>query len=272
MLQGRTPGKGVLKVSRKRLRIWGGSIYFTLKVHEVLTRFAGSSLKSVVTWRWPANLSVRSPQLIEHCARLTLVYMQVSKHLTDMSISLPNLIGTSQTTKGRLLHYFPPKQETAVPIEDERIDSWCGFHLDNSLLTGLCSVSCFRCVDHNLTRRAYSQAMFLREEGDKEPTSVSSPSPTSGLYIRTRGGELIKVSIPTDCLAFQTGECLELVTEKRLMATPHCVHIGRGQEKVSRETFALFMQPNTEQKVSTMETFGQFSKRVFAAHYDHSSI
>lgn len=114
--------------------------------------------------------------------------------------------------------------------------------------------------------------MFLREEDDEEePELVSSPSPTSGLYIRTRGGELIKVSIPADCLAFQTGECLELVTEKRLMATPHCVHIGRGQERVSRETFALFMQPDTDQKVSASETFGQFSKRIFAAHYDHSS-
>ncbi|KAI9572705.1 Clavaminate synthase-like protein [Boletus coccyginus] len=180
----------------------------------------------------------------------------VSKHLRDMSISLPTLIGTSQTTKARLLHYFPPKQETAVPIEDEPVDSWCGFHLDNSLLTGLCS------------------AMFLREggTGDQEPRPVSSPSPTSGLYIRTRGGELIKVSIPADCLAFQTGECLELVTEKRLMATPHCVHVGKGQENASRETFALFMQPDTEQKVSATESFGQFSKRVFAQHYDHNSL
>ncbi|KAF8446211.1 hypothetical protein L210DRAFT_956165 [Boletus edulis BED1] len=179
--------------------------------------------------------------------------ISLSKHLTDMSISLPNLIGTSQTTKARLLHYFPPNQEITVPIEDESIDSWCGFHLDNSLLTGLCS------------------AMFLRKEGDDdEPRSVSPP-PTSGLYIRTRGGELIKVSIPADCLAFQTGECLELVTKKRLMATPHCVHVGRGQEKVTRETFALFMQPDTEQRVSATETYGQFSKRVFMSHYDHST-
>lgn len=115
--------------------------------------------------------------------------------------------------------------------------------------------------------------MFLREEADGEPTLVSSPSPSSGLYIRTRGGELIKVSIPADCLAFQTGECLELVTENRLMATPHCVHIGKGEDNVSRETFALFMQPNTEQKVSAAETFGQFSKRIFASHYqDHNSM
>ena len=115
--------------------------------------------------------------------------------------------------------------------------------------------------------------MFLREQGEEEePVLVSSPPSTSGLYIRARGGELTKVSIPPDCLAFQTGECLELVTEKRLMATPHCVHIGRGQEKVSRETFALFMQPDTDQKVSALETFGQFSKRIFAAHYDQSSV
>lgn len=113
--------------------------------------------------------------------------------------------------------------------------------------------------------------MFLREQGGEEPKLVSSPSPTSGLYIRTRGGELTKVSIPIDCLAFQTGECLELVTDKRLMATPHCVHIGRVQERVSRETFAVFMQPDTDQKVSASETFGQFSKRIFTTHYDHSS-
>jgi len=176
----------------------------------------------------------------------------VSKHLTDMSVSLPHLISTSQTTKARLLHYFPPGPGSVLPSEDEPIDSWCGFHLDNSLLTGLCS------------------AMFIRD-GDEEPTVVSSPSPTSGLYIRTRGGDLTKVSIPADCLAFQTGESLELVTGKKLRATPHCVRVGGGDEKTSRETFAVFMQPDTDQKVSPTETFGQFGKRVLAEHYENSS-
>lgn len=90
------------------------------------------------------------PSSTEHCTRLTSLHMEVSKHLADMSLSLPNLIGTAQTTKARLLHYFPPEQETAVPIEDEPIDSWCGFHLDNSLLTGLCSVSYSCSTDRNL--------------------------------------------------------------------------------------------------------------------------
>lgn len=31
----------------------------------------------------------------------------------------------------------------AAPKEDDPVDSWCGFHLDHSLLTGLCSVSDF---------------------------------------------------------------------------------------------------------------------------------
>lgn len=81
---------------------------------------------------------------------------------------------------------------------------------------------------------------------------------------------MTKVSIPADSLAFQTGEALELVTAGRLKATPHCVRVGAGEgaETISRETFALFMQPDTEQRISPSETFGQFSRRVFAEHYE----
>ena len=106
-----------------------------------------------------------------------------------------------------------------------------------------------------------------------EPTVVGSPAPSSGLYIRTRGGALTKVSIPADCLAFQTGEALELATAGRLRATPHCVRVGAapGADRVSRETFALFMQPNVDQRLSAAEDFGQFSKRIFDEHYKDES-
>ena len=116
--------------------------------------------------------------------------------------------------------------------------------------------------------------MYLSHSRSQEPSVVSSPSPQSGLYIRSRGGELTKVSIPPDCLAFQTGEALELATNGRLRATPHCVRVGAGAgvENVSRETFALFMQPDTEQLVGPAETFGQFSKRIFDEHYSESDI
>jgi len=174
-----------------------------------------------------------------------------SSHLTDTSVSLADLIRTSQTTKARLLHYFAPSSDAVLPAEDEPIDSWCGFHIDHSLLTGLCS------------------AMFVRPGPAGKPVIIQNPSPISGLYIMTRGGDLTKVSIPSDCLAFQTGEALELATAGSLRATPHCVRVGAGAgtDSVSRETFALFMQPDTNQRIATSETFGQFSKRVFERHY-----
>jgi isopenicillin N synthase-like dioxygenase len=111
--------------------------------------------------------------------------------------------------------------------------------------------------------------MYLKANDGAEPTIVPSPSLASGLYIRNRGGDLIKVSIPNDCLAFQTGEALEIATGGKLLATPHCVRVGGGlhTERVSRETFALFMQPNTDQPLSTSTTFGEFSKQVFSDHY-----
>ncbi|KAI0662528.1 Clavaminate synthase-like protein [Cubamyces menziesii] len=178
-----------------------------------------------------------------------------STYLSDSSLSLADLIGKSQTVKARLLHYFPPSPENPLPAEDEAIDSWCGFHLDHSLLTGLCS------------------AMYLHREPSGEPSVVQSPSPSSGLYIRTRGGALTKVSIPADCLAFQTGEALELATAGKLRATPHCVRVGAAKdaENISRETFALFMQPNVDQQLSATENFGQFSKRIFDEHYKDES-
>lgn len=102
------------------------------------------------------------------------------------------------------------------------------------------------------------------------PVVCPAPSPSSGLYIKNRGGDLTKVTIPSDCLAFQTGEALELATNGKLRATPHCVRVGNEAENVSRETFALFMQPDTEVKIGPAETFGSFSKRVFSEHYDTS--
>lgn len=119
--------------------------------------------------------------------------------------------------------------------------------------------------------------MYLRNPGpgsSVDPSVVQSPSPASGLYIRTRGGDLTKVSIPVDCLAFQTGEALELATSGKLRATPHCVRVGGGEDAhtISRETFALFMQPNTDQQLSDTETFGQFSKRIFDEHYGEASM
>jgi len=116
--------------------------------------------------------------------------------------------------------------------------------------------------------------MYIQHNPGQPQKAIPSPSPYSGLYIRTRGGELTKVMIPPDCLAFQTGEALELATAGRLRATPHGVRVGGGDgiEHVSRETFAVFMQPDVNQHISETETFGEFSKRIFNDHYNDANV
>ncbi|KAF8334988.1 Clavaminate synthase-like protein [Cantharellus anzutake] len=184
------------------------------------------------------------------CDLATACQPFVSSQLRDNSVTLSEMIKTSPITKARLLHYFPPPNTSTTP-DDEPVDSWCGFHKDHSLITGLCS------------------AMYLSRPSDcpAQPIIVPSPSPSSGLYIKTRGGDLRRVAIPADALAFQIGEALELATDGNLRATPHCVRVGGGSNAISRETFALFMQPDVRRQISTKETFGEFSKRVFAEHY-----
>jgi len=182
----------------------------------------------------------------------------VSSHLKDAAISLPTLLSQSQTLKARLLHYFPPSSHNLDILDGEDVETWCGLHKDHSMLTGL------------------SSAMYLTYVSDVEPPTISqAPNPTAGLYIYRRGGDLRKVTIPTGCLAFQTGEALEVATEGRLRATPHCVRVGKGghtTKAVSREAFVLFMAPDTEQPLSASETYGQFSKRIIKSHYEAADV
>lgn len=179
------------------------------------------------------------------------------------------MIERSRANKARLLHYFPSAPSSAPEAESAEDDA-CGVHLDHSLLTGLCS------------------AVYL----DPTPTPHTSPAefaevspnPKAGLYIYPRqklsaeqsekeiGLALrgqssvppVKVSIPKDCLAFQTGEALSVLTQGRLSATPHFVASGR--QASSRETFAFFLQPDVGDSLGD-ETFGEFTKRVLKRHY-----
>eukprot|EP01137_Pigoraptor_chileana_P033960 Opistho-2@25789 len=139
-------------------------------------------------------------------------------------------IQKSMCTKARLLHYFPRDTSEAMPDVSEHA-SWCGWHLDHSSLTGLTS------------------AMFINSEGKEVP----NPDPKAGLYIRNRGNRMIKVNIPADHLAFQMGEATQIRTGGRLRATPHCVHGAGGPAAVgvSRNTLAVFMQPNWDDVLTT---------------------
>ncbi len=206
--------------------------------------------------------------------------------------SLERVVKTSTTTKARLLHYFPleefslsdnpPNGVPSAPdasIQSRKLsgedgeedhDAWCGTHIDHGCLTGLTSALY---IDEStnpprLPSTAKSaDASVSKTSPPPLPFLPSAPSPSTGLYIHSRTSEITKVAIPSDCLAFQTGEALELITGGRFRAVPHFVRAGRvtsDGNRVARNTLAVFTQPGLEEVVNkkTRTTFGEFCREV----------
>lgn len=95
----------------------------------------------------------------------------------------------------------------------------------------------------------------------------SAPDSDCGLYVRSRTGVTTKIAIPADCLGFQTGESLQLITGGKFQAVPHSVRAGGGSPngmQVARNTLAVFTQPELDEIVdrSTGKTYAQFSREV----------
>ncbi|KAF2097338.1 Clavaminate synthase-like protein [Rhizodiscina lignyota] len=181
---------------------------------------------------------------------------------------LEEVVKKSITHKARLLHYFPSESSsvngstnaTASNGSREDDDDWCATHLDDGCLTALTS------------------ALYIDESGPLPPIMTSNgtpelknlntlstpPDPQAGLYIASRTSSIVKVSIPPDCLAFQTGEALELITKGAFKAVPHYVRAPRECKGVARNTLALFMQPNLDVVVDEEKdlTFGEFVKEI----------
>ncbi|KAJ5654574.1 hypothetical protein N7490_001577 [Penicillium lividum] len=170
---------------------------------------------------------------------------------------LQRVVETSLTTKARLLHYFPAENQSAFEEEEKSDDDWCATHIDHGCLTGLTS------------------AMFLDEAATPptlDPSSLaelsSSPDPAAGLYIRSREGEVVKVNIPKDCLAFQTGEALQLITRGKFRAVPHFVKGAKCAEgRIARNTLAVFTQPNLGEEVQAGLSFAEFARAVVQKNY-----
>ena len=220
---------------------------------------------------WPPETTLPGFQATfqQLCALITDVACLVARACDRYAVSnitdyepglLENIIQESLSTKARLLHYFPnPSANSAAAGEGkEEDDDWCATHLDHGCLTGLTS------------------AMFVDEAqspphvvatGDTLPPLQEldqSPDPKAGLYIHSRSGTVTKVAIPRDCLAFQTGGALEVITQGKFKAVPHFVRgpsAGIGG-KVARNTLAVFTQPNLWDKVDEQRTFAQFAKEI----------
>ncbi|PNW86984.1 hypothetical protein CHLRE_02g104100v5 [Chlamydomonas reinhardtii] len=206
--------------------------------------------------------------LMDHCDSY------VSSRLGVQEGQLSGVLRRSYNPKARLLHYFamPGPQLSLLagtagaqqpPQQQENEDSWCGLHTDHGSLTGLTS------------------AMYLDASGHEVP----NPDPAAGLYIRDRSGHMVRAGIPADCIAFQVGEALQIHSGGLLQATPHFVRSARGVAAagVSRNTFAVFMQPNVDERMDCPPgmdpksvkigqwqpgcTFGKFAEDTFALYY-----
>lgn len=187
---------------------------------------------------------------------------------------LERVVSTSNTTKARLLHYFPEEPATGTAVETASSDSakngsqdeddWCATHLDHGCLTGLTSAMFVDEAKSSPVAEAAGASSL-----PPLPELAASPDPASGLYIKSRTGETVQVKIPRDCIAFQTGEALERITGGKFKAVPHFVRGARAamsDGRIARNTLAVFTQPNLGDEVDMEQhiTFGEFARGIVA--------
>ncbi|PIN24336.1 Iron/ascorbate family oxidoreductase [Handroanthus impetiginosus] len=176
------------------------------------------------------------------------------------NVSLQQILLRSRCHKGRLLYYFPADKRTST--EDcESVPSWCGWHTDHGSVTGL---TC---------------GLFTRDSME-----LTCPDIAAGLYVKTRSGEIVKVLYGEDEIAYQVGQTTEILSRGQLCATPHCVQAPKGEAAsgVERSTFALFMQPDWDEKLifpglmnnhefmtpNGSISFGDYTEKVLDKYYD----
>ena len=191
---------------------------------------------------------------------------------------LERVVRTSLTTKARLLHYFPSNSDddnanANTQDKDDDDDDWCATHIDHGCLTGLTSAMF---LDEATVPSSSSSSSSL----SPLPELPTSPDPQAGLYIRSRTNKTVKVNIPKDSLAFQTGETLQLITRGKFRAVPHFVKGARGSSnssgdkgqhgmRIARNTLAVFTQPNLGEIVDGENgmSFGDFARGVSERTY-----
>lgn len=163
-------------------------------------------------------------QCIAKVGRLVSCVAEAYCEKHDIKVNLEEILTDSLNCKARLLHYFAPKDQ--LPANGENNDKWwCGWHNDHGALTGLVP------------------AMYLAESEQKQLSNP--PDPKAGLYIQSRKKELVKISLPSDCIGFQIGETFQILSGGLLQATPHAVRQALSPA-ITRETFAVFMEPEFE--------------------------
>lgn len=186
-----------------------------------------------------------------------LVARQCDSYVSRMCPAYPpnrleKIVRESRVCKARLLHYFPIIPEGKGPDGAARgwegtgeawagASEWCGWHNDHGSLTGLTS------------------ALYVDEEGEEVDFSDcfgkgvhgGLEKEEGGLFVLSRNGQVVKVNIPPDHLAFQIGETAQIHSGGLLKATPHAVKgTTLAKRRLSRETFAVFMEPEMDESMT----------------------
>jgi isopenicillin N synthase-like dioxygenase len=159
---------------------------------------------------------------------------------------MSTIIKNSKACKARLLHYFEVPENTNIDTGD--FGNWCGSHTDHSSLTGLTS------------------ALFYDTKTDK---IISCPDASAGLYVQLRSGRVVKIKIPPGCIAYQIGEVSQIQSGGVLRATMHAVK-GLNpphSSHVCRDTFAVFMQPDSEHMLAIPEGISEPLEKVAVGQY-----
>lgn len=221
----------------------------------------------------------------------------LEKSFTDVPKNLlTNAISNSKTVKSRLLHYFPSNLIDSNSNSNEQMDSWCGRHIDHSLLTGLTAamyqddfikneilydiLNQNKIITLNDKLNAIKKSnISLKDFNNNENYKKSLIE--SGLYICPRQNldkndndltnKYCKIDIPNDMLAFQIGEAAEISSRGLFVATPHLVKgsisVNDNNIQISRNTCACFIQPNVNVELKPNYTFQQFTDEVIQRHY-----
>lgn len=183
-------------------------------------------------WALPANRwpRVSLHELEDRCKALGIrmhqVVVELAKRIDDLKYgpAIAHELEHSLKAKGRMLYYYP-----LSPDDHPSADGWIGWHNDSGFLTGL-------------TPDMY----FDHASGD----IVANPEPqNAGLWVADRSGTLRHITIPPSAMAIQCGECLQVITGGKLVATPHCVRPPLDSPGISRACMPLFVDSSPEYRL-----------------------
>ncbi|CAN7056222.1 unnamed protein product [Brassica rapa subsp. trilocularis] len=154
----------------------------------------------------------------------------------------------SCTAKGRLIHYHSPADQSFLREEAQRMrkhsisgkyrngshfNLWQQWHYDYGIFTILTDplfLSSHSCQDCNLI----TSHSYLR---------IFHPSNNKFYMVKT----------PQDSFIVQIGESADILSNGKLRSTLHCVCRPDQLEHISRETFAVFLQPKWNHTFSVSE-------------------